>query len=922
MSFAKKLRHLRAITTARVAMVLFCGFAASAPAQRPRLLPRPSNQPRLGQPPQDELIAVAGNPFGVGKLTVTLPRGTAVSNEPGNEYTLAERNGRALYSAYPQAPVRGLLREILDRPQAVTVYFLFKGDGPLELTLYTPKAVDRQVTPQNDAALHARLLNEWWRDYAARQRPLLDLIGQVSPVPMQSGRSDDAPRIVDTFLTTMLSRRLSLPAPEEPRSLFGGRPSDISQAASLLAGTEAIRASMAREIMLDANRTSEPADQPLPKPVQMTALEEIAPPGDLKVEPIARHVPAECLYLRFGSFNNYQWFRTRFDQWGGDLRNLISARAVNYNMNAKLERQISLHETALSAILGPTVISDVAMIGDDTFFREGAAFGMLFQARNNFALSSDFNRQRAEALKNEPGCTEKQVEITGHKVSFISTPDNRVRSFYAVDGDFHFVATSRSLIERFYEAGAGKNALADAPDFRLGRKILPLERDDTVFAFLSNEFFRQLAGPAYQIEMTRRLRSTTEIDLAQMARLAAQAEGMPSDTLEQLVAGGYLPKSVLDRPDGSKLVFEKDGRVSDSLRGPEGSFVPVPDMTVRSVTRSESAAYAKFAESFQSQLGRMDPIVAAVKQLGMENDRERVQIAARMLPLAPQHYSLAMRLLGPAERQRLAPVPTDLVTAEAVVSGNLISLIQSFFPAVVGPQAPGPYHLGIGVRNGEAPYDLRDGQLVARGGLLSSVPFYLTAWPTPGILTLLEQLRLMTETRVGPITAMAPRQEVLADVAPQLKVVDAARPGQIWLHVGDVTQSKLTQFSNALGYSRARTITLGNTHFLHTLTTQLGVAPERALAIGEQLLDARLVSPVGGKYELVKPEAEFPFWTSTSLANGRGGLLAEVPEGFQSPPLDWFRGLDAELAIEQGTLSFDAELIMLRKELKPAKSGK
>ena len=42
----------------------------------------------------------------------------------------------------------------------------------------------------------------------------------------------------------------------------------------------------------------------------------------------------------------------------------------------------------------------------------------------------------------------------------------------------------------------------------------------------------------------------------------------------------------------------------------------------------------------------MDPIVAAVKQLGIENDRERVQVAARMLPLAPQHYSLAMRLLS------------------------------------------------------------------------------------------------------------------------------------------------------------------------------------------------------------------------------------------------------------------------------------
>ncbi|HKD37237.1 MAG TPA: hypothetical protein VKB78_10560, partial [Pirellulales bacterium] len=716
---------------------VLAGYSATAMGQRPRLLAPREGAARLRQPPQEEVVAATGSPFGVGMLTVLLPRGEAVAQEPGDEYTLAEKNGRALYAAYQNEPVRGVLRQILDRPQAITVYFLFKGDGPLELTLYTPTNVERQVTPQNDPNLHARLLSEWWREYSARSRPILEMIGQYSPFPLRTGKSDEYPHMVDTYLTAMLSRRLGVSMPEERRRLLGARSSDLGQAAGVLAGTEAARAKLEREIMLGGDTGAEAADQPLPRPVQMTALEELPPPGDIKIEPIAAHVPAECMYLRFGSFNNYQWFRTRLDEWGGDLRNLISARGVNYNMNAKLERQVWLHETALSALLGPTVISDVALIGDDTFFREGAAFGMLFQARNNFGLSSDINRQRSEALKNEAGCIEKTLDIAGHKVSFISTPDNRIRSFYAVDGDFHFVATSRALVERFFAAGAGNNALADAPDFRLGRKILPLERDDTVFAFLSEEFFRNLASPAYQIEMNRRLRSVTEIDLVAMARLAAQAEGVPAATIEQLVAGGYLPKSILQRPDGSRLVLEQNGVVYDSVRGPEGSFIPVPDMQVTAVTRSEAAAYDQFSQSFQNQLGRMDPIVAAVKQLGIENDRERVEIAARMLPLAPQHYSLAMRLLGPMDKQRLAPVPSDLVTLEAVVSGNIMALVQSFIPGLAAQQAPAPYHAAIGVRNIEAPYDLRDGQVEFRAGLLQSVPFYIAAWPNPGMLGML-----------------------------------------------------------------------------------------------------------------------------------------------------------------------------------------
>ena len=160
---------------------------------------------------------------------------------------------------------------------------------------------------------------------------------------------------------------------------------------------------MAREIMLGGDAAA-PSRQTSrcrrPSPIPRSKSCPRRPNSKSSRSP--SHVPAECLYVRFGSFTNYQWFRHRLDNWGGDLRNLISARGLNYNMNARLERQLSLHETPLSALLGPTVIADVALIGDDTFFREGAAIGMLFQARNNFALDSDFRRQRTETLVKEP----------------------------------------------------------------------------------------------------------------------------------------------------------------------------------------------------------------------------------------------------------------------------------------------------------------------------------------------------------------------------------------------------------------------------------------------------------------------------------------------------------------------------------------
>ena len=86
-------------------------------------------------------------------------------------------------------------------------------------------------------------------------------------------------------------------------------------------------------------------------------------------------------------------------------------------MSERMEQQLVVKQTALGRMLGGTLISDVAMVGSDMFMREGAAFGLLFEARNAFLLSRDFTTQRAERLKATKGATEETVTIAGKKVS-------------------------------------------------------------------------------------------------------------------------------------------------------------------------------------------------------------------------------------------------------------------------------------------------------------------------------------------------------------------------------------------------------------------------------------------------------------------------------------------------------------------------
>ena len=210
----------------------------------------------------DEVVAIAGSPFGVGRMTIRLP--ASQSGESGGSLldppilTLTEKNGRALYQTAANTPVRQVLREVLNRPQSATVYFLFTGDEPLELTLYGPTGSSQRVAPRADPEQHRRLLDEWWKEY--------------TKVASRANRNDEYPHLVDVYLTSMLSRRLSLPAVEIPRrpllaNLLGtASPADLDETAGLVLGTESARLATERATLLSTAATAEAADQPLPAP--------------------------------------------------------------------------------------------------------------------------------------------------------------------------------------------------------------------------------------------------------------------------------------------------------------------------------------------------------------------------------------------------------------------------------------------------------------------------------------------------------------------------------------------------------------------------------------------------------------------------------------------------------------------------------
>ncbi len=853
--------------------------------------------------------AVAGKPFGVGRITIELPKAMLPEPLGIDGLMITDKDARVLYPAIDKPgeflniakglidqidrPIGRMIGGFLNQPQTpIKAYFLFVGNDPLEVTVHARQPIRRMVVPGHNPEVHRAWLRQWWEQYAAPTGGLFQ-------------KTIDYPPLVENYLKSMLSRRIGLALPEDKKEEPWRQQFDEEIGAMF--GTEKIRIAIERQRMLGEATDIQPADRPVPGPIAVPRTQYPELTEEVKIEPIAMRVPVECIYIRFGSFSNFLWMQDTMARFNGDMKNLVARRGLDYSMSKRIERQLVVKQSALSRMLGDTVVADVAIIGTDLFFREGAAFGMLFQARNSFLLGRDFSGKRAEAVKNDSTITEQTLTIGEKKVSYLSSPDGSVRSYYVVDGDFHFITTSKALVARFLEAASGKNALGTSEEFRHARSVMPIERADTIFAYFSEACGLNMIGPRYRIEMARRLIAVADIELAQMAMLASATEGLPGETIEELMVGGFLPTGFDRRPDGSRTVLADD--VYDSLRGHRGYFLPVPDVPLGKVSRSEAAAYNKFIEQFIANWGRIDPMMAGIKREALAEGHERVVIDMLASPFDRKHSEFVSKWIGMADDKSLAPMPND------IIAGEMISTKGRLFGGIwdVGPS------------------EASAGQLLPIGQLRNMLVGYVGTTGQMGFLGLLDNWSrtmrrvparrrqvqpLVLSQQSGPFTVFSLHRDVMATVASQLRYEKAERPAQVRLRVGDVSRARVTPSLNSLAYGRTRETSLGNLRLLHSMTQQLHVPGPDCLVAAELLLDAKLVCPLGGQY-VFQETAGGGRWTSTAVhpVHSQGLLKTPAPPGYAAPPLSWFRGLNLDVAMTENRLSAHADVVMLPPDM-------
>jgi hypothetical protein len=867
--------------------------------------------------------AAAGQPYGV--VSIEIPVDPPVVGRVLPPITATNPDGRVLYpiaddmrtkvlpvseSPVPQ-PGRGrllgrvgnLIRELtdgngedLEQTVARRVMFLVHGDQPVRVSLGDAggEIGQYEIAADGDAALQNELLGQWWSSYTAAARRQID--------------AAKYPPLVQTYLVGMLSGRLGLPLPDW---YLGSSENNDELLGTLQLIGGASKTSQSIFSLAAAGGSASTLDTTAALPAPPNWSPSFASPdlNNIAVEPIATRVPAECFYVRYGSFENYLWFRDLSQQFGGDISRMISVRGTNDNTTARIEDQLNLKTTELTRMLGSTVIEDQAIIGRDAFMTEGATVGVLFKTKNAFLMRTSLSSDRSKLASSDPAVTLKDVKVADRPISLLSTADNRIRSFLVEDDGYILVTNSKTLVERFLEVGQSGESLATSSAFRLSRQLMPVDRNDSIFAYFSPEMLQGLVAPKYLIELRRRLFAKSDIALVHLARLAAAAEGRTITGIDELATAGFLPTGFGQRVDGSGVISVGD-QIVDTLRGARGTFLPIADVEIESVTAEEAAWYRRIAQGYSDRFPEMDPIMVGVgrSKVDPQTGIERINLHAEIAPWQAEKYGWVAQQLGPPTQVALEFAPDDIVALQAHVAS---------------PQLGPPTHLFAAIKDSVPPEPEDFDGILNIYRSLRQIPGYLGAWPQPGALDRLP-LGLGRGQPVGPgmsrligglyrytgggFSILSFQPDVMQASLPFLSAVDVADHAQVRMQIGNLNGSQIENWVNGQLYDLSSEGSGAGANFLGQLSRQLSVDPSQVGSASEKILGAEVQCTLGGEYQY---DPEVARWSSTAW---QGDVLPTIaPPGYMTPALEWFRGTNATVTQFDDRLIADAVIDIQRK---------
>jgi len=387
-------------------------------------------------------------------------------------------------------------------------------------------------------------------------------------------------------------------------------------------GSRAIQETLQADRLINADRTTRTRSVDISnvEPVQTKShpWTEMLKGKTPKFSEIARRVPQDQYMLHFTSIAKLEAFAAKAQEWGASLTQRPQVAGNDATLRTRFQKQICLPSMALSQLLGPAIVKEVAITGSDFYFRDGTDVTIIFETVSPELFKAAVDPLWKEALAKNREVDTATSNIAGLTIEKIVAFDRSVSAYRVFDGNTVIYSNSPVALAKVLKTrSAPETSLASALDYQYMRTIWPQDAaSEDGFLYLSDPFIRHLVGPETKIKEKRRVVAAGAL---RMIMNAAMLDGYlnghgPTPRMDQLIDSELIEGGDFLTIDGKVTWNHQTAIARNEVYGSTGFMTPLCELSIDKVTTGEHEGYNTFRNNYESYWRRyFDPIGVRIK---------------------------------------------------------------------------------------------------------------------------------------------------------------------------------------------------------------------------------------------------------------------------------------------------------------------
>ena len=389
---------------------------------------------------------------------------------------------------------------------------------------------------------------------------------------------------------------------------------------------------------------------------------------------LAKSVPYDQYFVLFHSLEKLLQATEVGHDWGMHLFQQAQQDSRKQHLSGSMKKQLAIETHKLARPFYQMVVAEVALTGNDLYFREGNDVTLLFRLKKPKIFRARMDAYLDNAEKAHADSRRSKGKYLGVPFVHLSAADREVHVFSAWPADdLHVRSNSRLGLERVLEAIRGKKPdgtpverLGDSLEYRYIRTLMPSGApEEDGFVYLSDPFIRRLVGPVIKLTEKRRLVCFNHMQMiGHAALLFATEQGRWPRSLKEIATAHCSPyefgSDAIACPDGGRYSFKAEYATGVCSRhGRPGRLVPCAEIPVTRITRQEANEYAAFRLNYDQYWRRyFDPIAV---RIDIEPKRHRLETI--ILPLIDNsvYTGLSQLLAGAPALLGKKPLPNRTI---------------------------------------------------------------------------------------------------------------------------------------------------------------------------------------------------------------------------------------------------------------------